>query len=191
MYARYVKRILDVIFSLIILVLASWVFFITMAAYLVAGQRQIFFVQPRIGMGERPFLLYKFRTLKADTTLADRRFALGNALRFLSLDELPQLINVLKGEMALVGPRPLPVAYLPLFSAEQRRRHSVRPGMTGLAQVNGRHSITWPAKFSYDLHYIDHLSFTLDMHIVVKTLLLLLSFRKDRSLEEKPFAGET
>jgi len=115
---------------------------------------------------------------------------MGNLLRRTSLDELPQLWNVMKGEMSLVGPRPLPVQYLPLFSPEQRRRHSIRPGITGLAQVNGRHGISWEEKFSYDLYYVQHVSFLYDVHIMAMTVGLLFSFKRDVSLEEKAFTGK-
>src|SRR5205085_2704018 len=110
-------------------------------------------------------------------------------MRYTSRDELPQLINILKGEMSLVGPRPLPVAYLVRFNETQRRRHLVMPGITGLAQVNGRNSITWEEKFDFDLYYVNNLSIVLDITIILKTIVLLLSFRKDSSLQEKEFTG--
>src|SRR5690606_17257263 len=113
-----------------------------------------------------------------------RRFWLGDVLRFLSLDELPQLINVLKGDMSLVGPRPLPATYLDRFTPAQRRRHTVRPGITGWAQVNGRHAIPWDEKFKLDLYYIDNWSLGFDVRILFRTLVVVLAFRKDTSLEE-------
>ena len=106
-----------------------------------------------------------------------------------SLDELPQLINVLKGDMSLIGPRPLPLEYIPHFSAEQWKRHLVRPGISGLAQVNGRNAISWQSKFQYDLYYLNNLSLRLDIAILFKTFLLLLSFKKDTSLNEQKFMG--
>ncbi len=105
------------------------------------------------------------------------------------MDEWPQLWNVLRGEMSLVGPRPLPVEYDKLFSAEQRRRFLVKPGITGWAQVNGRHSIAWKEKLELDQYYVQHVSFLLDISIIIKTAILLLSFKKDRSLEEEKFTG--
>jgi lipopolysaccharide/colanic/teichoic acid biosynthesis glycosyltransferase len=114
---------------------------------------------------------------------------LGDFLRFTSLDELPQLYNVIRGDMSLVGPRALPVDYLHLLSAEHNIRHSVRPGITGLAQVNGRHTLPWDAKFAFDMFYVNNISFALDVKILVRTFLILFSFRKDVSLLEKPFTG--
>ena len=110
-------------------------------------------------------------------------------LRASNLDELPQLWNVLKGEMSLIGPRPLPVEYLPLFSEEQKKRFEVKPGITGWAQVNGMHSVPWKQKLELDNYYVDHVSLMLDIRIVIKTLVLFLSFKKDRSLEEEKFTG--
>ena len=153
-------------------------------------QLPVFFIQERIGKGEKIFRLIKFRSLRnTGINLKEREFWLGNILRRTSLDELPQLFNVLKGEMSLIGPRALPVEYLPLFSAEQRKRFSVLPGITGWAQVNGRHSISWKKKFELDNYYVDHISFLLDMKILFKTLVLLLSFQPDRSLQEEKFTG--
>lgn len=152
----------------------------------------IFFIQQRIGKNEIPFNLIKFRTLKNEPgELTDRKFAFGSFLRFLSLDELPQLVNVLKGEMSLIGPRPLPMNYLTLFSTAERQRHSVRPGITGWAQVNGRNNITWQEKFRLDIAYVKNISLFLDVKIFVKTILLVLSFKTDSSLQEKPFTGSS
>ena len=128
-------------------------------------------------MNGRLFTLYKFRTMSdardSEGRLlpdAERLNPLGRALRATSLDELPELINVLRGDMSLVGPRPLLVEYLPLYSAEQRRRHEVRPGITGWAQVNGRNALTWREKFALDVWYVDHLSFRLDVRILLRTI---------------------
>ena len=186
----YLKLTTDWIVSLMLLALTSWLFVLIMMIYFVTGNRPLFFIQERIGKDDRPFKLYKFRTLKeANESLQQRRFWLGDFMRYTSLDELPQLINVLKGEMSLVGPRPLPIAYLGRFSQAQRKRHLVMPGITGLAQVNGRNSITWAEKFDFDLYYVNNLSFVLDITIILKTIVLLLSFRKDSSLQEKEFTG--
>lgn len=134
--------------------------------------------------------MYKFRTLKnSDASLQERRFALGDLIRFTNADELPQLWNVLKGEMSLVGPRPLPVEYADLFSDKQNKRHSVLPGITGLAQVSGKNNLSWDEKFRLDLEYVNKVSFALDIKILIKTLILALSFKKDTSLTEEKFTG--
>jgi lipopolysaccharide/colanic/teichoic acid biosynthesis glycosyltransferase len=148
----------------------------------------ILFVQKRIGVKESLFNLVKFRTLKNEETLPleSRKFALGTWLRKTSLDELPQLINVIKGDMSLVGPRPLPVEYAELFTPEQRERFKVKPGITGLAQVNGGTQLAWSKKFNYDLQYIKNQSFWGDITILLKTLLVVFN-KKDDGLLEKPF----
>lgn len=135
--------------------------------------------------------MWKFRTLSVDENkdLQQRRFILGDVLRKTSLDELPQLWNVLNGEMSLVGPRPLPVEYDQLFSEEQRKRLEVKPGITGWAQVHGRHSINWKEKLKLDIWYVNNISFLIDMKVLFKTVVLLLSFKKDQSLEEEKFTG--
>lgn len=186
MYPKYFKRVMDIVFTLIVLVMASWLILLIILCYWISFSLPVFFVQERIGKDEKVIRLIKFRTLKVgDGPLGTRRFLLGDVLRFTSLDELPQLINILQGDMSIVGPRPLPVEYLALYTVEQRRRHNVLPGVTGMAQVNGRHSITWNRKFEFDLYYIDHLSFILDLKIMIKTIVLILSFKKDVSLEEE------
>ncbi len=191
MYVRFVKRALDLALAGLLILGLSWVFLLIILAYLAGNHRTIFFIQPRIGWNEKIFSLIKFRTLAEDHRLPpdQRRFPLGDFLRRTSLDELPQLWNVLKGDMSFVGPRPLLVEYLPLFSPEQRKRHDIRPGITGWAQVNGRHSISWSEKFKLDLYYLHHISFLLDVKIFFKTIRLLLSFKKDTSLREKKFTG--
>lgn len=173
------------------MVTLSWLFFLIILAYFAAGYRNIFFVQERVGWKGRVFRLVKFRTLDENNLipLDQRRFPLGNFFRSTSLDELPQLWNILKGEMSFTGPRPLLVEYLPLFSVEERLRHEVRPGISGWAQVNGRHSISWQEKFQLDLYYVRNISFWLDIKIFFKTLGMLLSLKKDKSLEEKKFTG--
>lgn len=144
-------------------------------------------------MGEKgaPFTMLKFRTLsgKEELPLIERKFLLGNFLRLTNLDELPQLWNVLKGEMSIVGPRPLPIEYSTLFSEEQKRRHNVLPGITGWAQVCGKNDISWQEKFELDLYYINRASLFLDLKILVKTIILVFSFKKDTSLNEKKFTG--
>lgn len=172
------------------LLLLAWLFLIIYLMYIVSFYFPVIFRQIRAGLNSKPFVLYKFRTLKeSNLPLSQRSFVLGNLLRLSSLDELPQLINVLKGDMSFIGPRPLPIEYLPLYDAKQRQRHLVKPGITGWAQVNGRHSIPWKDKFDYDLYYIQHVSFWLDFKIALKTIALLLSLKKDMSLQEKEFTG--
>jgi lipopolysaccharide/colanic/teichoic acid biosynthesis glycosyltransferase len=136
--------------------------------------------------------MWKFRTLSMDEQLplTERNFIWGKLLRFTSLDELPQLWNILRGEMSFIGPRPLPEEYLPLYSEEQIRRHDVKPGVTGWAQVNGRNSISWQKKFELDIYYVNNVSLKLDFAILIKTLVLILSFEKDVSLSEEKFKGD-
>ena len=158
--------------------------------YVVTLDFPVLFSQPRVGKNQQLFVLYKFRTLStADKPLKDRQFTFGRWLRFLSLDELPQLINVIRGDMSFIGPRPLPAEYLPLFNEQQNKRHAVLPGITGLAQINGRNSLSWDQKFQYDVQYVTKMSFILDISIVIRTMMLLLSFKRDVSLDEKPFRG--
>lgn len=192
MYKTYLKRTVDIVFAIFLLILSSWLFLLIGFLYWITFQRTVLFRQSRIGKNEVEFVLVKFRTLKEDRNLpvAERRFWLGNVLRFTSFDELPQLIHVLRGDMSLVGPRPLPTKYLPRFNAFQRKRHEVRPGITGWAQVNGRHSISWEEKFQYDVEYIERCSFFFDLQILIRTVLILLSFRRDVSLDEDEFIGK-
>jgi len=173
-----VKRAIDVIFS----AMALLIFLPVMAAVVVAIRltmgRPVFFRQHRPGYRMKPFVLYKFRTMReaynADGTPrpdADRLTRLGRLLRRTSLDELPQLWNVLRGDLSLVGPRPLLIQYLALYTPEQARRHDAKPGITGWAQVNGRNAISWEDKFSYDVWYADHWSLWLDLKILILTLI--------------------
>ena len=141
------------------------------AVILIVDGRPVFFRQLRAGRGGRPFTMYKFRTMReGEGSDAERLTGLGAFLRKVSLDELPQLWNVIKGDMSFVGPRPLPVRYLPRYSAFQSRRHEVRPGITGWAQVNGRNSLSWEEKFRYDVEYVDSRSFLMDLRIIVMTV---------------------
>jgi len=190
-YYKSVKRAIDFSTALLLLVLLSGIFILIMLTYWLSGERSIFFKSQRCGKHNIPFGMLKFRTLATDEKklLQERRFALGDFLRFTNLDELPQLFNVLKGEMSFIGPRPLPVDYLSLMNSEQQQRHCVKPGITGWAQVNGRHAISWNRKFERDRYYVNHVSFGLDMRILFKTIVLLLSFPKDHSLEEEKFKG--
>jgi undecaprenyl phosphate N,N'-diacetylbacillosamine 1-phosphate transferase len=190
MYISYFKRVTDIFLSLIAIVLFGWLFILIMILYSITFHFPLFFYQQRIGRNQKPFLLIKFRSLiNSDQSLENRRFWLGDLLRFLSLDELPQIWNVLKGDMSFIGPRPLPIEYLPLMNEIKRERHKVLPGITGWTQVNGRHSLSWDQKFELDNYYVNNLSLGLDLHILFKTIVLLLSFRKDRSLLEEKFKG--
>lgn len=176
-YSRYIKRILDVICALLFLLLFWWV--LAVLALLVRCRlgRPVIFKQPRPGKGEKIFTLYKFRTMTdargADGELLpdeDRLTHFGKKLRATSLDELPEIFNILDGTLSCVGPRPLLVKDMVFMTEEQRTRHSVRQGLTGLAQVNGRNCITWENKFKYDLQYIQSITFFGDLKIILKTI---------------------
>tara|TARA_R110002050_G_scaffold13971_2_gene44466 strand:+ start:11600 stop:12205 length:606 start_codon:yes stop_codon:yes gene_type:complete len=178
MYKLIVKRGIDIIVALIALSLSLPItLFITVFLFF-ANNGKPFFFQKRPGKGGRIFSIVKFKTMndKKDSVGnllpdADRLTALGSFVRKTSLDEIPQLLNVLKGDMSLIGPRPLLVEYLPLYNERQKRRHEVRPGITGWAQINGRNGISWMQKFEYDVNYVDNISFTLDMKILGITIL--------------------
>lgn len=176
MYRQLFKRLFDFTVSLILVLVLSPVILILSILLYFANQGKPFFFQSRPGYREKEILIIKFKSMNdkkdGDGKLlpdAQRMTPVGKFIRSTSLDELPQLINVLKGDMSLVGPRPLLFKYIPLYSAEQRRRHDVRPGITGLAQVSGRNSIPWTKKFAYDIEYVEKLSFALDIHILFKT----------------------
>jgi sugar transferase EpsL len=175
------KRIIDAVIAATALATLFPLLVLIAAAILVSLGRPVLFVQQRPGRDGKPFYLYKFRTMSDQRgddgqLLRDelRLTAFGGMLRRLSLDELPQLFNVLKGDMSLVGPRPLLMEYLPLYTPEQARRHAVRPGITGWAQVNGRNAISWEDRFRLDVWYVDHRSFLLDLRILWLTLLRVL-----------------
>jgi len=179
MYKSVFKRIIDFLIALIGLIILSPIFVIVLIILYFQNDGKPFFFQSRPGMHEKMFNIVKFKTMtdKKDSQGnllpdADRLTSIGNFIRQTSLDEIPQLINVLKGDMSLIGPRPLLPQYLPLYNTTQRRRHEVRPGITGWAQVNGRNAISWAKKFELDVWYIDHLSFILDCKII------LLTFKK-------------
>lgn len=177
-YRNYYKRFLDLIVSLVAFSLLLPLFIIVTGLLYVANQGKPFFVQPRPGRNGRIFRLVKLKTMNdkkdaAGNLLSDaeRLTAVGRFIRKTSLDEIPQLINVIKGEMSLIGPRPLLVEYLPLYNSTQKRRHEVRPGITGWAQVNGRNAIGWKEKFELDVWYVDNMSFLLDCKIIILTLM--------------------
>lgn len=173
------------------IVILSWVLLLVSLVYLLTFNFPILFIQERIGKNQSIFNMIKFRTLssKHELSLQERRFALGDFLRATNLDELPQLWNVLKGDMSLVGPRPLPVEYQTKFSSEQNQRHMVRPGITGLAQISGKNTIPWVKKLELDVEYVRLISFKLDCLILLKTVTLVLSMKRDVSLNEQKFSG--
>lgn len=178
MYRLFFKRLCDFILSLLALVILSPLLLFLMIVGTVAMKGNPFFCQKRIGLHEKEFKLIKFRSMSnakdEDGNLLpnDKRLIkYGRILRSSSLDELPELINILKGDMSIVGPRPLLVEYLPYYSKEEHHRHDVRPGLTGLAQVNGRNSIaSWEERFAYDLKYINNCSFLLDVKVILGTI---------------------
>lgn len=178
MYRHFFKRILDFILSLLGFIIISPVFLLLWLWLSIANKGAgAFFFQERPGKDEKIFRVIKFKTMNdprdASGKLlpdAQRLTRVGRFVRSTSLDEIPQLLNVIKGDMSLVGPRPLLVQYLPLYNDVQRRRHEVRPGITGWAQVNGRNAISWEQKFYYDVWYVDHVSLSLDFKILLRTI---------------------
>ncbi len=177
MYAKYVKRILDFTLSLLALIVLSPIMLILCILVRIKLGNPIIFKQMRPGKDEKIFKLYKFRTMTDEkdeqgNLLPDeiRLTKFGKFLRSTSLDELPELINIIKGDMAIVGPRPLLVQYLEFYNEEQKHRHDVRPGLTGLAQVSGRNSLTWEEKFKQDIEYINNLTFKNDVKIIFMTI---------------------
>ena len=182
MYRKFLKRLIDILVSLILLVLLSPIILVITFVLFFMNKGEPFFYQDRPGFMERKIRIIKFKSMNnnknTDGILLpdnERITVMGKFIRSTSLDELPQLINVLKGDMSLIGPRPLLFKYLPLYSENQKRRHSVKPGVTGLAQVNGRNAISWTKKFEYDIYYVDNLSFKLDLQILIKTILKIVS----------------
>lgn len=176
MYKHVIKRILDIVLSLFVLVVLSPVYLILIVLVRVNLGSPVFFHQDRPGRDEKIFRLYKFRSMneKRDAEgklLPDeaRLTAFGKLLRKSSLDELPEFYNILKGDMSFIGPRPLLVSYLPYYTEKERHRHDVRPGLTGLAQVHGRNALMWEERFQYDLYYVKHCSFALDLKILADT----------------------
>lgn len=199
MYKRFVKRCLDFLLSLIALIILSPVLLIVAILVRCKLGSPVIFKQQRPGLHEKIFCMYKFRTMtdakdEQGNLLPDevRLTKFGKALRSTSLDELPELFNILKGDMAIVGPRPLLVQYLPRYNERQHHRHDVRPGFTGLAQVNGRNSISWQEKFEWDVKYVEHVSFAMDVKIICKTVGVVLhrsGISSDTSVTMEEFKG--
>jgi len=199
LYSKYLKRPLDFILALFALIIFSP--FLILIAVLVRIKlgSPVIFKQKRPGLNEKIFTLYKFRTMTDEKDekgelLPDeiRLTKFGKFLRSTSLDELPELFNILKGDMSFVGPRPLLVQYLPLYNEHQKRRHEVRPGLSGWAQVNGRNAISWEEKFDYDVEYVDHISFILDCKIIFMTIKKVLKregISSETSVTMEPFKG--
>ena len=199
LYRRYFKRPLDFVLSLTaIIILSPILLFIAFLVRIKLGS-PVVFKQQRPGLNEKIFTLYKFRTMTDEKNekgelLPDevRLTDFGKFLRAMSLDELPELFNILKGDMSIVGPRPLLIEYLPLYNEHQRRRHEVRPGLTGWAQVNGRNAISWEEKFNYDVEYVDNLSFLLDLKIIILTIMKVLKregINQEGRATMEPFRG--
>lgn len=181
MYRDYLKSIIDIFFGFIIFILLLPILLLLSFFVFFSMGSPIFFKQERIGKNNKPFIMYKFRTMRepkeGENRLlsdADRVTKVGAFLRKTSLDELPEIINVIKGEMSLVGPRPLLDLHLELFNDQQLKRHDVKPGMTGLAQVMGRQSLSFTQRTDLDVKYVENLSFWLDIKIIVKTILVVL-----------------
>ncbi len=199
MYANFFKRLIDILVSLVLICLASPIILFLIVFLFFSNKGKPFFTQTRPGKNEKLFKLVKFKSMndKKDVNGQllpnhERITPVGGFIRKTSLDELPQLFNVLKGEMSLIGPRPLLPKYLPLYNDEQRKRHLTRPGITGWAQVNGRNGITWNKKFELDVWYVNNISFSTDIKIVFRTIEKVL-LRKDIDDSDRigmaPFTG--
>ena len=200
MYSNFFKRLIDFTLSLIGLIFISPIFIFVWIWLTIANSGAgAFFFQERPGKNEKIFKVIKFKTMNdrkdASGNLlpdAQRLTKVGKFVRSTSLDEIPQLLNVIKGDMSLIGPRPLLVQYLPLYDETQRRRHEVRPGITGWAQVNGRNAISWEQKFAYDVWYVDNVSLSLDVKILLKTIQKVfkrVGISSDTSATMEPFKG--
>lgn len=181
-YVKYIKRLIDIVCSLVALIILSPIFLLLTVIGVFKMKENPFFTQERPGKDEKIFKLIKFRSMTCETDkdgnlLPDdvRLTSYGKMLRSTSLDELPEIINILKGDMSIIGPRPLLVRYLPYYTEDEKHRHDVRPGLTGLAQVRGRNFITWDEIFAYDLEYVSNCSFVLDVKILFETVLKVIS----------------
>jgi len=196
LYDQRIKMVLDRFFALLLLLCLFPIFILIAVLVLFINGSPIIFRQERPGLNEKIFTIFKFRTMKnehdSDGNLLpdiNRITRFGMFLRTWSLDELPELLNILKGDMSFVGPRPLLIKYLPLYNDVQKRRHSVKPGLTGWAQINGRNVTTWEARFDHDIYYVDNISFGFDLKIVLRTLLKVIkrdgiNSSKNETMEE-------
>ena len=199
MYKKILKPILDLIVTFILLIIASPLLLLCSFILLINNKGNIFFIHKRPGKDEQLFRLIKFKTMndekdKDGNLMPDekRLTRIGSLLRKFSLDELPQFINVIKGDMSLVGPRPLLIEYLPLYNEHQKKRHNVKPGITGWAQVNGRNAISWEDKFNLDVWYVENISFSLDLKIFLLTVIKIFKregISSDTSLTMEKFKG--
>ncbi len=178
MYRKYFKRLLDILFSIILLILLSPLMSIVSVLIILFMGWPIIFMQDRPGLNEKPFKILKFRSMAIAsnnqselTSDSSRITALGTILRMTSIDELPELINILKGDMSFVGPRPLLTSYIPYYTEAERIRHKVRPGLTGLAQINGRNYLKWDERLKLDQEYVNCISFKLDFRIIARTII--------------------
>lgn len=181
-YKKYFKRPMDFTLSAIALITLSPILLMTSILVRLKLGSPVIFTQERPGLNEKIFKMYKFRTMTDERNEqgellpdSERLTKFGRILRSTSLDELPELWNILKGDMSIIGPRPLAIQYLPYYSKEEKKRHNVRPGLTGLAQVNGRNTSSWEDRFYYDLEYISNVNFLLDAHIILKTISKVIS----------------
>ncbi len=177
MYRTFFKRLIDISIAFVVLILTLPLTLLAAVCLFFANQGKIFFIQQRPGLAGKPFSIIKFKTMNdrrdaSGALLSDaiRLTPIGRLIRKTSIDELPQLLNVLRGDISLIGPRPLLMEYLPLYSPTQMRRHEVKPGITGWAQVNGRNLLSWEKRFEHDLFYVDNLSFALDVRIFFRTI---------------------
>ena len=199
MYVNFIKRCIDIFISLIAIVVLAPIFVVVMLSMILSGHRNLFFVQVRVGKNEKLFKLLKLKSMTDEKDengklMPDekRLTKAGKIIRKTSIDELPQLINVIKGDMSIIGPRPLLVEYLQYYSLEQKKRHLVKPGITGWAQVNGRNAISWNNKFELDVWYVNNLSFIIDMKIILLTLLKIVrsdGISQDGQATMEPFRG--
>lgn len=199
MYAKYIKRLLDIILSLFAIIILSPIYLIVAILVRTKLGSPVIFTQERPGKDEKIFKMYKFRSMtdqkdENGNLLPDevRLTSFGKKLRSTSLDELPELFNILKGDMSIVGPRPLLVKYLPRYNDFQKHRHDVKPGFTGWAQCNGRNAISWEEKFKLDVYYVNHISFLLDLKIIFKTIKTVLfkeGISSDTSVTMEEFMG--
>ena len=198
MYSKYIKRALDIIISFTALAVLSPVLLIVAILVRIKLGSPVIFHQERPGYRERIFKLCKFRSMtdardETGVLLPDevRLTRFGKTLRATSLDELPELWNILKGDMSLIGPRPLLVKYLPLYNDVQKRRHDVKPGLTGWAQVNGRNAISWEQRFEFDVYYVEHISFLLDLKILFQTVAVVFRHSGINSATDATMAAFT